>query len=103
MFFDDFGMMLHPYVVQHAIKLFEEANATGKSQLVVIDRNSSAPKDGLLRRDGVYFAEKTAEGTTRYYSLADFKYSLRRLNTPFDYLNGAYGALPIMSEFRFDK
>ena len=103
MVFDDFGMMLHPIVVQHAARLFEECSKTNRSQLVVVDCNPSLLKDGLLRRDGIYFAEKTSEGTTRYYSLADYRYSLKRLNTPNDYLNGAFGALPLVSEYKFDK
>ena len=103
MVFDDFGMMLHPLVVQHCARLFEECSKTKRSQLIVIDCNPSLLKDGLLRRDGIYFAEKTSEGCTRYYSLADYRYSLRRLDTPNDYLNGAFGALPLTNEFKFDK
>jgi hypothetical protein len=103
MVFDDFGMMLHPLVVQHCARLFEECSKTNRSQLVVVDCNPSLLKDGLLRRDGVYFAEKTAEGTTRYYSLGDYRYSLKRLNTVNDYMNGAFGALPLTSEYKFDK
>ena len=102
MVFDDFGMMLHPVIVQHVARLFEESAKTGRSQLIAVDCNSSLLKDGLLRRDGVYFAEKTSEGCTHYFSLADYRYSLKRLNTANDYLNGAFGALPLVSDYKFD-
>lgn len=101
MIFDDFGMMLHPNVVQHAARIFEKSGNTGRSQMIIVDCNPSLLEDGLLRRDGIYFAEKTAERTTHYYSLGDFKYSAGKLNTQVDYLTGAYGALPIMSSFKF--
>ena len=102
MVFDDFGMMLHPSVVQHVARFFENSGNTGHSQMLIVDCNPSLLQDGLLRRDGVYFAEKTNEGTTHYYSLGDFKYSASKLNTQMDYLNGAYGALPITSQFKFN-
>jgi hypothetical protein len=54
-----------------------------------------------MRRDGVYFAEKDTESSTVYFSLAQFKYSKRRDLTYNQYLNGAFGSLPLLSEFSF--
>jgi hypothetical protein len=36
-----------------------------------------------------------------YYSLADFKFSRSKERTEQLYMNGAFGALPITSEFSF--
>lgn len=103
MFFDDFGMMLHPSVVAHVAELFEEADNVKNSQLLVVDCNPSLLKNGLLRRDGIYFAEKQNDSSTRYYSLADFRSAGSKQNIQIDYLNGAFGSLPLVSDFRFDS
>lgn len=96
---DDFGMLLHPDVLCHIVEIFEACNKD--SQMLVVDCNPSLLKEGLLRRDGVWFAQKDHESSTVYFSLADFKASRGKAATREKYLQGAYGALPITSEFYF--
>lgn len=98
---DDFGMLLHPNVLCHIVEVFEASNINCPSQMLVVDCNPSLLRPGLLRRDGVYFAEKNSESATVYFSLANFKYSRSKDKTQSQYMNGAYGALPILSEFCF--
>ena len=96
---DDFGMLLHPDVLCHIVEIFEACNK--ESQMLVVDCNPSLLKEGLLRRDGVWFAQKDHESSTEYFSLADFKASRGKASTREKYLQGAFGALPITSEFYF--
>ncbi|MDD4572713.1 MAG: AAA family ATPase [Sphaerochaeta sp.] len=98
---DDFGMLLHPNVLKHIVEIFEEGNAGYGSQMLVVDCNPSLLQPGLMRRDGIYFAEKDSESATVYYSLANFKYSKNKDKTEMQYMNGAFGSLPILSEFYF--
>jgi len=98
---DDFGMLLHPNVLCHAVDIFEECDQTFGSQMLVVDCNPSLLQPGLLRRDGVYFAEKNGESATVYYSLANYKFSRSKDKTPAQYMAGAFGALPLLSEFHF--
>ncbi|MCH3917029.1 MAG: AAA family ATPase [Spirochaetia bacterium] len=98
---DDFGMLLHPDVLTHIIEIFEACNDKAGSQLLAVDCNPTLLRPGLMRRDGIYFAEKNWESSTVYFSLAQFKYSRRRDLTSQQYLNGAFGALPLLSEFSF--
>jgi len=98
---DDFGMLLHPNVLCHIVEVFEASNEGFGSQMMVVDCNPSLLRPGLLRRDGVYFAEKNSESATVYFSLANFKYSKSKDKTQSQYMNGAFGALPILSEFCF--
>jgi hypothetical protein len=99
---DDFGMLLHPYALEHVVGVFEANNHTHGSQLMAVDCNPSLLKDGVLRRDAVWFAQKSSDSATIYYSLADFKFSKAKQDlTGQYYLNGSYGALPITSEFKF--
>jgi AAA15 family ATPase/GTPase len=99
---DDFGMLLHPYALEHVVKVFETNNTAYGSQMMAVDCNPSLLKDGVLRRDAVWFAQKSSDSATVYFSLADFKFSkAKRELTGQDYMNGSYGALPITSEFKF--
>lgn len=96
---DDFGMLLHPDVLCHLVEIFESCNK--ESQMLVVDCNPSLLKEGLLRRDGIWFAQKDHESSTTYFSLSDFKVSRGKIQTREKYLQGAFGALPITSEFYF--
>ncbi len=98
---DDFGMLLHPYVLKHVIEIFEECNTDTDSQMLAVDCNPSLLIPGLLRRDGVYFAQKNEKSETVYFSLAEFRYSKTRDLTSEQYMNGAFGALPLLSDFYF--
>jgi hypothetical protein len=83
------------------VAIFEKSNTGIGSQVLAVDCNPTLLKDGLLRRDAVWFAQKDQESATVYYSLADFKYSRSKERTGQLYLNGSFGALPITSEFGF--
>jgi len=98
---DDFGMLLHPDVLEHVVSVFESGNTGIGSQVLAVDCNPSLLRDGLLRRDAVWLTQKDQESATTYFSLADFKYSRNKERTPQLYMNGAFGALPITSEFKF--
>jgi AAA15 family ATPase/GTPase len=99
---DDFGMLLHPYALEHVVQVFESSNHLHNSQMLVVDCNPALLKEGVLRRDGIWFAQKTSQSATEYFSFADFKYTKarRELNEQL-YLTGSYGALPITSEYVF--
>lgn len=98
---DDFGLLLHPDVLRHVVEIFETCNTGYGSQMLAVDCNPSLLRDGLMRRDGIWFAQKDSESATTYYSLADYKFSRTKERTTQLYLSGAYGALPITSEFCF--
>jgi AAA15 family ATPase/GTPase len=94
-------MLLHPNALEHLVSVFETGNVNNGSQVLAVDCNPTLLRDGLLRRDAIWFAEKDKESATVYYSLADFKFSRSKERTEQLYMNGAFGALPITSEFSF--
>ncbi len=96
---DDFGQLLHPDILCHLVEIFE--NCDKESQMLVVDCNPSLLRDGLLRRDAVWFAQKDPESSTEYFSLSDFKGARSRIPTSQRYMQGVYGSLPITSEFYF--
>lgn len=99
---DDFGMLLHPDALEHLVNVFEGSNRIS-SQMLVVDCNPGLLKDGVLRRDAVWFAQKTSVSATEYYSLSDFRFTKSKKDMARQlYINGSYGALPITSEYSFN-
>ena len=96
---DDYGMFLHPEVILYLTSVFTNG-CKRASQLFAVDCNPTLLEDGLLRRDAIYFAEKDSEGSTIYYPLSDFRIGANGRAKAM-YESGAFGALPITSEFRF--
>ncbi len=96
---DDFGQLLHPYVLCHIIELFHANDL--ESQLIVVDCNPALLRKDLLRKDSVWFAEKGEDSSTEYVSLADFRGISNKVSIYDAYLQGVFGALPIESDFCF--
>ncbi|WP_439558209.1 AAA family ATPase, partial [Dyadobacter sp.] len=54
----------------------------------------------ILRRDQIYFTEKTTSESTRLYSLADLKGIRNDADFARQYLSGFYGALPVLANYQ---
>lgn len=96
---DDYGMFLHPEVIIYLTNVFTQG-CKRASQLFAVDCNPTLLEDGLLRRDGIYFAEKDSIGATIYYPLSNFRIGPNGKARAM-YESGAFGSLPITSEFHF--
>jgi len=98
---DDFSLFIHPSVTRHLLKTFIHGTGHSKSQIFISGVDATLLDDNLIRRDGLWFTTKGRSGGTIYYSLSDYKY--RQKHDASDmYINGAFGALPILSDFLFD-
>ena len=92
-------MFLHPEVLIYLTSVFTNG-CKRASQMVVADCNPTLLEDGLLRRDSIYFAEKDSLGSTVYYPLSNYRIGANgKIRAMYE--SGAFGALPITSEFRF--
>lgn len=98
---DDFGQLLHPYVLNHIIEIFH-ANDT-ESQLIVVDCNPALLQKDLLRKDSIWFAQKGEESSTEFVALSDFRGVKAKQGVYDGYLQGVFGALPIESDFYFQN
>ena len=98
---DDFGQLLHPYVLRHIVELFH-ANDT-LSQLIVVDCNPALLENGLMRKDSIWFAEKGEDSSTEFVALSDFRGVRSKVSVYDAYLQGVFGALPIESDFCFQN
>ncbi len=89
---DELDSSLHPLLVEGLLKLFLESNNT--NQLIITTHELKTLDFDLVRRDEIWFAEKSEEGSTRIFSLEEFK-DVARFDKKIDkaYLEGRFGAI----------
>ncbi|MCC7005075.1 MAG: ATP-binding protein [Ottowia sp.] len=93
---DELDSSLHPHIAELIIKLFNdsEINTLG-AQLIFSTHNINLMTSSNLRRDQIWFTEKSG-GATRLYCLADFDKQIVKQDSPYGhwYDAGRFGALP---------
>lgn len=103
-FVDEFDASLHPALLSALLHSFnsELPENEVRGQLVFAAHETALiddqAKDAVLRRDQVYFTEKDSNGAARLYSLVEFKDVRGVHNLRKRYLEGRYGALPVLGD-----
>lgn len=99
---DELDAKLHPILTRHIVKLFmnPEVNRKG-SQLIFNTHDTNLLNVQYFRRDQIWFTEKDRHDSTDLYSLVEFidgEGRKVRNDCSFekDYLNGRYGAIPLI-------
>ncbi len=92
---DELEQSMHPMLARKLVEFFLKASRNKQSQLIFATHESTLLDQDLLRRDGIWFAEKNDEGATHLYSLADFKVR-NDLRIEKGYLAGRFGAIPFL-------
>jgi energy-coupling factor transporter ATP-binding protein EcfA2 len=92
---DELERSMHPMLARKFIEFFLKAAPNAQSQLIFATHESTLLDLDLMRRDGIWFAEKDKEGATQLYSLADFKVR-NDLRIEKGYLQGRFGAIPFL-------
>ena len=100
---DELDAKLHPLLVRNILQLFMdiETNPNG-AQLIFATHDTNLLNLSYLRRDQIWFTEKDKTESSELYSLIEFKdesgtkvrndRSLQK-----DYINGRYGAIPLLN------
>lgn len=96
---DEFGTSLHTQLSIELLKLFHSSMNINGAQLIITTHDTNLLRKDLLRRDQIWFAEKSYEGVSDLYSLVEYKINQAnsvRNDASFskDYLLGRYGAIP---------
>lgn len=89
---DELERSLHPNLVRRFIQHF--LRGSGNNQLIVTSHESTLLDLSLLRRDEIWFVEKSSHGASTLYSLEEFKIR-HDLDIRKGYLQGRFGAIPI--------
>ena len=89
---DELDSSLHPILVKGLLKLFLESNK--QNQLIITTHELRTLDFDLVRRDEIWFTEKKEDGSTKLYSLEEFK-DVARFDRKIDkaYLEGRFGAV----------
>lgn len=96
---DEFDARVHPLICRAIVKIFHsrEHNLEG-AQLLLCTHDTNLLSKELFRRDQIWFAEKDPRGSTRLFSLAEFKIR-NDASYESDYIRGRYGAIPFLGDF----
>ena len=97
-FIDEIDTSMHPLLVRELLKLVfsDRYNAKG-AQVIFTTHNPVLLDTTLLRRDQIWFTEKTLDGATHLYPLTDYK-PRRDEAIARGYLAGRYGGIPFIPE-----
>ena len=91
---DEVDASLHTHASEAVVTLFcrPDINRNG-AQLIATTHDTNLMNSSLLRRDQLWFTEKTQEGATELYPLTDIR-TRKGDNIESGYLQGRFGALP---------
>ena len=109
LFIDELNARLHPLLVRTFVITFLNSEINTKNaQLIFTSHDSWQLNGNMLRRDEIWFTEKTLDGVSTLYSLADFVdedgVKIRKdENYEKNYLLGKYGAIPSLKYFDMFK
>ncbi|POO76765.1 hypothetical protein C1T30_41165 [Bacillus sp. MBGLi97] len=104
---DEFDNAFHLAISLFLLKAMNSKDFNHNSQFILNTHELALLKNNILRVDQIWFAEKNKENVTEFYSLYDFNDSQNRsrndVSYATDYMNGKYGAWPIVNEGVFKK
>jgi len=100
---DEIDNNFHPSLLQQFVGFFNNPNINkAGAQLLFTSHDTNLLQPEILRRDQIYFTEKSMSDETVLYSLADLKGIRNNADFARQYLAGYYGALPILETYKFD-
>jgi hypothetical protein len=91
-FLDELDRRLHPLLSRSFVQVAINCR-NKKNQLIFTTHDTNLLDLDLLRRDEIWFVEKSEQGVSNLYSLAEFKMK-PDLKIEKGYLNGRFGAIP---------
>ena len=92
---DELDRKLHPDITYTIVEMFLENSGQRPRQLIITTHESGLLDLNLLRRDEIWFVEKTIDGASSAYSLEDFV-PRNDSDVRKRYLQGRFGSLPII-------
>ena len=95
---DELDRSLHSKLTYGIFEIFLELTKNNESQLIVTTHESLLLDLDLLRRDEIWFVEKS-NNQSQLFSLDEFKVRNDKIIRK-DYLLGRYGAIPIFKSFK---
>ena len=98
---DELDTSLHPVISGQLVELFQDpSNNRHGAQIIFTTHDTSLL--GRLNRDEVWLTSKRRDGSTELTALSDFRSTSVRRSTNLErgYLQGRFGAVPIVDQYR---
>jgi AAA15 family ATPase/GTPase len=95
---DEIERSIHPLIIKEIVGKFSRDEST-KGQLIFSTHESNLLDQDIFRIDEIWLAEKNISGSTKLYSLSDFK-EHNTIDIRKGYLNGRYGAIPFLGNLQ---
>lgn len=93
---DELDRSLHPSLCWRFLELFADSMPGARRQLIVTTHEAHLLDQDLLRRDEYWFMEKDETQQSRLVPLSDFRDVRKDLQLEKGYLNGRFGAVPLI-------
>ena len=94
---DEIETGLHEAIVHKIIELFYALYPERKAQFIFTTHDTSLLDSKLFRRCQIWFTQLTEERATDLYSLAEIRNVRKDENLARGYINGKYGAIPVLN------
>lgn len=91
---DELDTSLHPLIVHHLIKLLHQ-DENRKTQILFTTHDTTILSQDIMRRDQVWFMDKSKDHSTNLYPFSDFNVRKKEAWEK-AYLHGRYGAIPFL-------
>jgi len=98
-FIDEIDRSLHPHISKLFIQIIIESikNKKIKNQFILTTHDTNLLDRKLLRRDEIWFIEKSSHGASHLTSLAEYHVT-EGLSYQNGYLNGRFGGIPFVGD-----
>lgn len=90
---DEIERSLHPSLVYRIFQLFLDTCSQTDSQLIVTSHETTLMTQNLLRKDEIWFMEKSEQGESKLVSLEEYKVRFDK-ELRGSYLEGSFGGIP---------
>ena len=95
---DEIDASLHTLLAMKVIALFVSPETNRRNaQIIFSTHDTNLLCSGLLRRDEIWFTEKSKNGATHLYPLSDIR-TRKTDNLEKGYLQGRFGAIPFLGD-----
>ncbi len=99
---DELESSLHPALARQIVELFHNSDTNPKNAQLLFTTHETRlmgrdPEGPVLRPDQVWLTEKSSDGATRLYSLAEYQLQADA-NPETGYLQGRFGAVPCLTD-----
>ncbi|MFM2224519.1 MAG: hypothetical protein RJA07_721 [Bacteroidota bacterium] len=91
---DEIERSIHPLLIKEIVSKFS-LDEQAQGQLIFTTHESSLLDQDILRPDEIWFTEKDQQGSSKLYSLSDFKVH-NTIDIENNYLKGRYGGIPFL-------